>query len=115
MPFNPDSMSHASSLRQLARKSGSRVMISNSYRILDYNRVSHEQLELESPPTASVQNLGPTINVSKLKKSQWGKSPVSISGIARHNSPTNRFVTMDYLNSRPDAKLVEGYELAQQI
>ena len=42
VPFNQEVVSHASSLRSLAKRGGSRAMVSNSYRILDKNRVSHE-------------------------------------------------------------------------
>ena len=42
VPLNQEAVSHASSLRNLAKKNGSRAMVSNSYRILDKNRVSHE-------------------------------------------------------------------------
>ena len=98
VPINTDAISHASSLRNFGKKSASRAMVSNSYRILDKNRVSHEQLASASPASLKAPPEGPTINLNQLKRSQWGKSPVSVSAALKLGNPANKFVTMDHKN-----------------
>ena len=118
VPMNTDAISHASSLRNFGKRSASRAMVSNSYRILDKNRVSHEQLASASPVSLKAPPEGPTINLNQLKRSQWGKSPVSVNAALKLGNPANKFVTMDYKNrdkNRPGGEQPQPGQTLQSI
>ena len=91
---------HAKSLRGLARRSGSRAMISNSYRILDQKRVSHDgghsAFRRASGPGLDPYGAheGPTIAVPPGGADRRARAPVSVSLHLLDGRPQSKFCTM---------------------
>ena len=83
-------LNHAKSLRGLARKSGSRAMISNSYRILDQKRVSNEGSHRPYPAPEE-----PSIKLPPTGANRHGRAPVSVSLNLHGKMPKNRFLTVN--------------------
>ena len=95
----------ARSLRGLARRSGSygsRAMVSNSYRILDKQRVSHEDVHRAYGGPEEPAIKGPPIGMDRR-----GRAQVSVSMNLQDSLPKNKFLTMpDEANGQAAGELI---------
>ena len=102
LTHSAEQLMYARSLRGLARRNGSRAMISNSYRILDKKRVSHEDVHR---PYAGPGE--PIIKVPPSGADRRGRAPVSVSMNLQEGLPKSKFLTMpDAAEGRVTGELI---------